>query len=451
MAEGLAVVAIVSSIVQLVDFTSKIIARLNEFHSGTNDIPKSLSYLKAELPLVVRTLQQIQESIHAGLFSKECTTALQPVIQGCQESVSDINSILVKTSPKQGDGRTRKAFKSVSSVLSDGKIENITKTLRSYIGTLNFYLAASSSTLQPLTGKISVGGKIQMLTTAPDAKLVKIRKWLSAPDSSINYQKALSLRQADTGLWLLESDLYKEWKVKASSIWLHGIPGCGKTVLCSTLLENILEHAAGDPGKNVAYFYFDFNDRQKQDPQLMIRSLISQLSQQCIGVPPGLGGLFSSCEDGQRQPSLDALLKVLQQLINELPCTYVIVDALDECDSRRELMSIIKKMFAWQLQGLHLMFTSRREGDIESTLGRILDDKSIIFIQSKAVDLDIQSYVRWRLSDEDSLQKWQADAMIRKRIENSLVEGAHGMYTSLRYQYNIAKLTGLGLDGLCAN
>jgi hypothetical protein len=59
MAEGLAVVAIVSSIVQLVDFTSKIIARLNEFHSGTNDIPKSLSYLKAELPLVVRTLQQI--------------------------------------------------------------------------------------------------------------------------------------------------------------------------------------------------------------------------------------------------------------------------------------------------------------------------------------------------------------------------------------------------------
>jgi len=183
----------------------------------------------------------------------------------------------------------------------------------------------------------------------------------------------------------------------------------------------------------------------------MIRSLISQLSQQCIGVPPGLGGLFSSCEDGQRQPSLDALLKVLQQLINELPCTYVIVDALDECDSRRELMSIIKKMFAWQLQGLHLMFTSRREGDIESTLGRILDDKSIIFIQSKAVDLDIQSYVRWRLSDEDSLQKWQADAMIRKRIENSLVEGAHGMYTSLRYQYNIAKLTGLGLDGLCAN
>jgi hypothetical protein len=156
MAESLAVVAIISSIVQLVDFTSKIIARLNEFHSGTNDIPKSLSHLKAELPLVVRTLQRIQEAINAGLFPKECATALQPAIQGCQGSVSEINSILAKTLPKQGDGRARKAFKSVGSVLSDGKIEYITTTLRGYIGTLNFYFAASSSTLQPLTGKMPI-------------------------------------------------------------------------------------------------------------------------------------------------------------------------------------------------------------------------------------------------------------------------------------------------------
>lgn len=249
------------------------------------------------------------------------------------------------------------------------------------------------------------------------------------------------MRQADTGLWLLESDLYKEWKVKASAIWLHGIPGCGKTVLCSTLLESIFENAAGDLGKTVAYFYFDFNDQQKQDPQLMIRSLISQLSQQCINISPGLDGLFLACENGQRQPSLDASLKVLQQLIEELPCTYVIIDALDECGNRRELMNTIKKIFSWQLQGLHILFTSRREGDIESTLGRILEDKSILFIQSKAVDLDIQSYVRRRLSDEDSFQKWQADAMIRQRIESSLVEGAHGMYTSLNQQYGTVKLT----------
>ncbi|KAF2793076.1 hypothetical protein K505DRAFT_306450 [Melanomma pulvis-pyrius CBS 109.77] len=421
MAEGLATVAIISSIVQLVDFTSKVIARLNEFHSGTSDIPKSLSHLKAELPLVSHTLQQILEALNAGLFSKECTTALQPTIQGCQGSVVEIDSILEKTLPRQGDGRARKALKSVGSVLSDGKIENITTTLRGYVGTLGFYFAASSSTLKPLT----------------DAKLVTIRQWLSAPDPSTNYHKALSLRQNDTGLWLLESDLYKKWTVKASSIWLHGIPGCGKTILSSTLLENILEHASGDPGKSVAYFYFDFNDKQKQDPQIMVRSLISQLSQQCIKISPGLNGLYSSCGNGQRQPSPAELLQVLRQLIEERPCTYIIIDALDECGSRRELMSIVKNMLAWKLQGIHLLCTSRREGDIESTLGRILDDKNILCIQSKAVDLDIQSYVRQRLSEDDSLRKWQNDAIIREKIESSLMEGAHGMFRWAACQLDI--------------
>jgi hypothetical protein len=153
MAEAIAVIAVVSSIVQLVDFTSKIIARIDEFSSGTTNIPKSLSHLKAELPLVVRTVQQIQEAINAGCFPKECATALQPAVQGCQESVAEISLILEKTLPRHGDGLARKAFKSVGSVLSDGKIENITTTLRGYIGTLSFYFAASSSALQPLTGK----------------------------------------------------------------------------------------------------------------------------------------------------------------------------------------------------------------------------------------------------------------------------------------------------------
>jgi Cdc6-like AAA superfamily ATPase len=267
---------------------------------------------------------------------------------------------------------------------------------------------------------------MQVLTTL-DAKLVKIRRWLSGPDPSINFQKARKLREANTGLWLLKSNLYKKWKAEASTVWLHGIPGCGKTVLSSTLLENILEHTTDDPGKAVAYFYFDFNDRQKQNPEMMIRSLISQLSQQFIDISPGLDALFSACESGQRQRqlSLDELLGVLQQLIEEFPCTYVIVDALDECDNRKELMSVVKNMSAWQ--GLHLLFTSRREGDIESTLGRILHKNNVLCIQNEAVDHDIRLYVRQRLSNEDSLQKWQVDDAIRQRIESSLIEGAHGM------------------------
>lgn len=165
MAEGFAVVAIISSIVQLVDFTSKVVARLNDFQSGTNEIPKSLGHLKAELPVLVHTLQQIHEAIKAEHFPKECATALLPAVQGCDRSIHDIESILAKTLPTQSDGRTKKVIKSVGSVWNDGKIEGIMTALRGYTGTLTFYFVASSSILQPLTGKI--GEKLETCANNP--------------------------------------------------------------------------------------------------------------------------------------------------------------------------------------------------------------------------------------------------------------------------------------------
>jgi hypothetical protein len=117
--------------------------------------------------------------------------------------------------------------------------------------------------------------------------------------SSLNYQKTVKRRQADTGLWFLESDKYSAWKTNpASFLWLYGIPRCGKTILSSTIVQNVLKYCANDPGKAVAYFYFDFNDTQKRSPELMIRSLASQLSQQCVKIPTMLETLSFSSEIG---------------------------------------------------------------------------------------------------------------------------------------------------------
>jgi hypothetical protein len=271
---------------------------------------------------------------------------------------------------------------------------------------------------------------------------------LLAPDPSVNYQKALALRQPNSGQWLLQSDLFKQWKADASTVWLHGIPGCGKTILSSTLLEDILRDAAGDLGMAVAYFYFDFSDQAKQDPSLMIRSLISQLSRQYVKMSPSLDALFTSCDNGRLPPSPDVLLNTLLGLLQEFPHSYIILDALDECTSRKQLMGIVKKLSTSQILGLHLLCISRREGDIETSLGHILDPKRIQSIQTDAVNHDIQSYVCQRLSNDISLQKWGDDAVIRQEIENTLIAGAHGIYNSWTKISNIVRLTEIGFDGL---
>lgn len=432
MAEALAIVSVVASIVQLVDYSTRVVSRLDEFYSVTKEVPKSFRHIKTELPLLATTLARLERAISTTSVASKSTKALVPVIAGCNEQVTQLDAILEKTLPEANDGLRIKSKKAIVSVHYDSKVEGITKTLRNYVGILTFYCAAASSTLQPLTGKVHFELLYPFCSKcSKDEKLCKIRQWLSAPDPSTNYQKALKLRQSDTGLWFLESDAYKTWKGAAETpLWLYGIPGCGKTILSSTVLQDVHQHCQDDPGKVIAYFFFDFNDSRKQDPEMMVRSLICQLSQQSIQIPSSLDALFSSCGSGQRQPSTHALMDTLQSMIQDLLQIYVVLDALDECAERIELMEMVEMMVKWKAPNLHILLTSRRERDIESSLKGCIDPQNSICLQSKVVDKDIQHYVQQRLLNDKALSKWGKDIALRQEIQTALKEGSKGMCVS---------------------
>jgi Cdc6-like AAA superfamily ATPase len=257
---------------------------------------------------------------------------------------------------------------------------------------------------------------------------VKIRNWLSAPDPSENYHKALKLRQAGSGDWILKSDKFSEWKNDISSfLWLYGIPGCGKTILCSTVLESVLEHCQDDIGKVTAYFFFDFTDPKKQNTDIMVRSLISQLTHRVTKVSAPLETLFSSCGNGETRPSPDSIMEVLREMISEFPQVFIILDALDECADRKELLDVIQRIQSWNLDNLHILTTSRKERDIDDSFRSSLDQSKMINLQNKQVDLDIQSYIHQRLQTDQTLEKWRKDDSILREIETTLIKGANGM------------------------
>jgi hypothetical protein len=265
-----------------------------------------------------------------------------------------------------------------------------------------------------------------------EERLGNICSWLSAPDPSTNYHKAHKQRQAETGLWLLESAKFTDWKEGAASrLWLYGIPGCGKTILSSTIVEHLLQHCHDDASMVMTYFYFDFKDTQKQDPELMLHSLLCQLLQRSVVIPKSVDALFSSCENGKRQPSLHTLLDVTRQVAREFAHVYVVLDALDECAQRSELMDMLETVAGWQLDNLHLLMTSRRERDIESSLESYLGKEDVVCLQRDVVNQDIQRYVQQRLRVDKGLAKWNKDATVRQEIEAALMGGAHGMYVFL--------------------
>jgi hypothetical protein len=84
---------------------------------------------------------------------------------------------------------------------------------------------------------------------------------------------------------------------------------------------------------------------------------------------------------------------------------------------------------------MHLLMTSRKERDIESSLEIYVKEEDTICLQRAVVDKDIQRYVQQRLSDDKTLAKWNKDAAIRQEIEGALIRGARGMYACSRGFY----------------
>ncbi|KAK2801686.1 hypothetical protein FQN51_005230 [Onygenales sp. PD_10] len=257
-----------------------------------------------------------------------------------------------------------------------------------------------------------------------DQLFQEIRRWLDGPDPSENFNQAIKNRYDGTGRWFVEGKQYQRWKNDASSfIWLYGIPGCGKTILSSTVIQDLERQ-----GKVVAYFYFDFKDSQKQTPILLIKSSILQLCQPNRRIPPAIETLFSSCANGEKSPSLDELLHVLRETIQELPESYVVIDALDECVYRDDLMDVLNTICGWGLGNLHLLATSRKERDIERCFEELVAPENAICLQTKVVDVDIRHYVAHILDTRRKFEKWRKDGNLRREIETALMQKSKGMF-----------------------
>src|ERR1700726_1702060 len=125
-----------------------------------------------------------------------------------------------------------------------------------------------------------------------------------------------------------------------------------------------------NPSSAFAYFFFDGRDGQKKSQTVgsLIRSLIVQFAAPYGGIPATLAKLYQSCHDGRSQPSVQSLQSVLLTILESFGDIYIVLDALDECTKRNDVLKWIKEMTLWRKGKLHLLATSRPEEDIAKHL-----------------------------------------------------------------------------------
>jgi N-terminal domain on NACHT_NTPase and P-loop NTPases len=99
MAEAAAVISLLSSIVQLVDFGTKLIDRLNEFASATEDVPLYFRSIKSQLPLAIITLRRVEAQARSGRVSDADAQALKPVIDNSLDETKKLTKFLDSAVP----------------------------------------------------------------------------------------------------------------------------------------------------------------------------------------------------------------------------------------------------------------------------------------------------------------------------------------------------------------
>ena len=182
----------------------------------------------------------------------------------------------------------------------------------------------------------------------------------------------------------------------------------------------------------LAYFYFDFKDKEKQDLRALLSSLLVQLSDQSDIFFDILFSLYSVHKKAAETPTDDSLAECLKDMLTitgQVPI-YLVIDALDECPndtgippSREKVLEFVKKLIKLH-PNLRLCITSRPEFDIRATLDP-LATQQVSLHDEKGQKQDIIDYVTSILHSDSKMKKWRD--VDKNMVVEKLSEKADGM------------------------
>ncbi|KAF8496144.1 hypothetical protein F5888DRAFT_412246 [Russula emetica] len=259
-------------------------------------------------------------------------------------------------------------------------------------------------------------------------------RWLSPRDPSTNHNIASKAHHNGTAEWFFRGGIYSRWKSAGSFLWIHGKPGSGKSVLCSSIIQDIL--ALCDAGRaSMAYFYFDFRDVDKQKLHDLLPSLLIQLSARSDPCCDILSQLYSAHDRGVQRPSDRAMVQSLKEMLSleAQPPIYIILDALDECpvtstvppSPREEVLEFVEELVALHLPNLHICVTSRPEHDIRVVFEGLTEHPVSLHDETGQQE-DITNYVTSFVRSNRRMQRWRDED--KNLVIKTLSEKADGMF-----------------------
>ena len=230
-------------------------------------------------------------------------------------------------------------------------------------------------------------------------------------------------RQPGTGQWLLDSAEYQAWlETKQRTLFCPGIPGAGKTILTSIVVNDLHRRYHMDVRIGVAYLYCNFRRQDEQKLDHFLAGLLRQLAGQCLALPVSVKGLYDRHKTTDTRPSVEEFSSTLHAVVAMYSRVFIIIDALDECQSSdgcrarflSELFDIQKRHAA------NILATSRFIPDIEKEF------EGSVSLEIRARDDDVRMYLAGHMDRLPSFVRSSLD--LQNNIKTTIAKTVNGMY-----------------------
>ncbi|KAL7947581.1 hypothetical protein V8C42DRAFT_363918 [Trichoderma barbatum] len=237
----------------------------------------------------------------------------------------------------------------------------------------------------------------------PNETRDRLLGWLPYLDEQRFYTESRSARKsgATTGNWFINRHM-GAWMHENSLLWLHGKAGSGKTVMIS----KVIEYLEGSNARLLAYYYFTFQSKDSQTLRNLKSALLIQILKKLYLPHPENSDVFFIPQAFQdlydahfpsRTPPMEDLDSLLIKMIDLSKNTFLVIDALDECDSqlvRVQVLDFLAKLLKNVETNPHIIVTSRLEVGIETKISYLSIPTIPVALQATDVDRDIRKHLK---------------------------------------------------------
>ncbi|KAL8754169.1 MAG: hypothetical protein Q9199_004528 [Rusavskia elegans] len=310
---------------QLVDFTAKTIKYLNSI----KDASKERAGLLREASNLLNLLISLQTQVDEAKQSEEWFVGIRSltVKNGPLDQLRDgLEHLTDKLKPKRGvESTVRKFVWTLDKTYCEDMLRKIERAKSSITLALHgdtFKLAqaikADTAGISNIDERVTaVSQSLERLHTEDDVnKRQEILAWFSPLNFFKTQQDMFARREDGTGNWLIESPTFQDWLSGSHrAICCTGMPGAGKSILASVVVDFLRKHRTKTGSTGVAAIYCNFKERQSQTPENLLAAACVQLA---------------NCRLKTR-PTCTEVLRVLKDTVRSFDTVYLAIDALDEC------------------------------------------------------------------------------------------------------------------------